>query len=85
MKVLLIHDKETFYDFGLSMRVGSWDDPPSNPGLTNLMQHMLIEGIEVDDQPSLYESIQRSNGITEGLTEDIFTNFVIETLDITTF
>jgi len=70
---------------GLSVHSGAWDDPFNMPGLTNLMSHMLLEGIPVDDCPSLFDCTQRVGGLAEGLTEDVFSNYELETTDIFTF
>jgi secreted Zn-dependent insulinase-like peptidase len=49
------------------------------------MLHMLVEGIPVDDCGSLFDCMQRSGGIAEGFTEDVFSNFELEATDIYTF
>lgn len=59
--MLLINDPEdkTIFDFGLSIHSGGWDDPIERPGLSNLMQHLIVEGMPVDDCESLFDCMQK--------------------------
>lgn len=84
IKVLMIHDPTIqFVELSLSWQNGNWNDDKGKVGISNLIQHMVAQGMPYNNYQSLYDCVDQLDGISDSYIDDIFTDFYIklDTLD----
>lgn len=58
VQVLMIEDVEsTQLELAVSVFFGSWSDPEQYMGLTNLIEHLILDGISIQSKSSLFDLI----------------------------
>lgn len=82
LEAVLISDPQTdMSGAALSVRAGSWQNPPELPGLAHLLEHMLFLGTDkYPDESSYRQYLNENGGSSNAYTAAETTNFHFEVL-----
>src|SRR5947209_1628102 len=83
LQVVIVEDRRLpLVSFRLAFRSGDANDPPSLPGLSDMMSHLLTEGTETRTSREIAESVERLGAtLTVGSSYD-FTTVAASALSI---